>query len=192
MLSDKSAVISEAGNAWFMGQKLKLPEGCRFESQMLYASIGWSVGAVMGTCLAYSRGSEKRRVIGLIGDGSFQMSAQEVSTMIRNKLDPIIFVLNNRGYGIEVKLHDGPYNDIQNWDYKELVDSFANGDPDVYTARVQNLDELDAAVQKSLAHPGLCFIECLMTRGECLEELPEWGTRFGANTGRPAAFESIL
>jgi len=57
------------------------------------------------------------RVIAAIGDGSFQLSAQEVSTMIRYELRPIIFLINNRGYTIEVEIHDGPYNNIKNWDY---------------------------------------------------------------------------
>jgi len=49
----------------------------------------------------------------MIGDGSFQMTAQEISTMIRYGVNPIIFLLNNRGYTIEVQIHDGPYNNIK-------------------------------------------------------------------------------
>ena len=96
---------------------LELPEGARFEIQMQYGSIGWSVGAVLGYCLA----RPQSRVIALIGDGSFQMSAQEVSTMIRYGVKPLIFLINNGGYTIEVEIHDGPYNTIKNWDYAALM-----------------------------------------------------------------------
>ena len=82
---------------------------------MQYGSIGWSVGATLGYALGGAR-----RVITLIGDGSFQMTAQEVSTMIRYGLNPIIFLINNGGYTIEVEIHDGPYNPIKNWDYAGL------------------------------------------------------------------------
>ena len=72
---------------------------------MQYGSIGWSVGAVLGMAAALNE--EKRRVLALIGDGSFQMTAQEVSTAIRNGLNPIIVLVNNYGYTIEVEIHDG-------------------------------------------------------------------------------------
>ena len=49
----------------------------------------------------------------LIGDGSFQLTAQEVAQMIRRKLPVIIFLINNHGYTIEVEIHDGPYNNIK-------------------------------------------------------------------------------
>jgi hypothetical protein len=60
----------------------------------------------------------------LIGDGSFQLTAQEVAQMIRRKLPVIIFLINNHGYTIEVEIHDGPYNNIKNWDYAGLIQAF--------------------------------------------------------------------
>lgn len=39
------------------------------------------------------------------------------STMMRFGAAPVIFLVNNRGYAIEILIHDGPYNQIQNWDY---------------------------------------------------------------------------
>jgi len=94
-------------DSWFQGQTMKLPRGCGYEFQMQYGSIGWSVGAVLGYSLAAQ--PEGRRVVALIGDGSFQMTAQEVSTMIRYGADPIIVLINNGGYTIEVEIHDGMY-----------------------------------------------------------------------------------
>ena len=37
-----------------------------------------------------------RRVISIIGDGSFQLTAQEVATMIRQRVKVLIFLMNNR------------------------------------------------------------------------------------------------
>ena len=37
--------------------------------------------------------------------------------MIRYGVRPIIVLLNNRGYTIEAEIHDGPYNQIKNWDF---------------------------------------------------------------------------
>ncbi|MGV2388460.1 MAG UNVERIFIED_CONTAM: thiamine pyrophosphate-dependent enzyme [Microcystis novacekii LVE1205-3] len=60
----------------------------------------------------------------MIGDGSFQLTAQEVAQMIRQKLPIIIFLVNNHGYTIEVEIHDGRYNNIKNWDYAGLIKVF--------------------------------------------------------------------
>ena len=62
-------------------------------------------------------GHKPTRVIAMVGDGSFQLTAQEVSTMVRYRTRPIIMLVNNRGYTIEAEIHDGPYNRIKNWDY---------------------------------------------------------------------------
>jgi len=58
--------------------------------------------------------ARNRRIVAMIGDGSFQLTAQEVAGMIRRKLPVIIFLMNNHGYTIEVEIHDGPYNNIKN------------------------------------------------------------------------------
>ena len=70
---------------------------------MQWGSIGWAVPATFG----YAVGASSRRTIALIGDGSFQLTAQEVAQKIRRKLPVIIFLINNHGYTIEVEIHDG-------------------------------------------------------------------------------------
>jgi pyruvate decarboxylase len=61
-------------------------------SQVLWGSIGYSVGATLGAALAARElpdGAE-RRVILFVGEGSLQLTAQEISTMIRRNLKPIM------------------------------------------------------------------------------------------------------
>jgi pyruvate decarboxylase len=185
ILNQNSAVLVETGDSWFNGQKLKLPHGVPYEFQMQYGSIGWSVGAVLGQALAY-RGV--RRVVAMIGDGSFQMTAQEVATMIRYQTNPIIFLLNNRGYTIEVEIHDGPYNNIKNWDYKLLIDAFAARESDKVKSLLCNTyGELQEAVKFAAEHPEhLIFLECTLDRDDCSKELLEWGTRVASANGRAA------
>ena len=51
---------------------MRAPKGVAFLSQILWGSIGYSVGAALGASLA---GKDKnRRVFVLVGDGSFQVS----------------------------------------------------------------------------------------------------------------------
>lgn len=66
--------VRAPGDSWFQGQTMKLPKGAGYEFQMQYGSIGWSVGAVLGYAVAAK--PKGRRVVAMIGDGSFQMTAQ--------------------------------------------------------------------------------------------------------------------
>jgi len=180
LLDSTTTVIAETGDSWFNGARLSLPEGGRFEIQMQYGSIGWSVGATLGYCM----GAPDRRVIACIGDGSFQLTAQEISTMIRYGAKPIVFLINNGGYTIEVEIHDGPYNAIKNWNYAGLVDVFNAGDAGGLGLRATTEGELDAAIQKALAHDGLALIEVKIDRDDCSKNLLEWGRHVAANNGR--------
>jgi pyruvate decarboxylase len=183
LLTEQTALLVETGDSWFNGQKMKLPGGCGYEFQMQYGSIGWSVGAVLGYALALQK--KKKRVIAMIGDGSFQLTAQEVSTMIRYGLDPIIFLINNRGYTIEVEIHDGIYNNIKNWDYAGLMDVFNAGEGNGWGRRVGTEEELVDAISFARDHRGVALIECVIDRDDCSKELLEWGSRVAAANGRP-------
>ncbi|KAL0307955.1 UNVERIFIED_CONTAM: Pyruvate decarboxylase 2 [Sesamum angustifolium] len=182
MLSSDTAVIAETGDSWFNCQKLKLPEGCGYEFQMQYGSIGWSVGATLG----YAQSVPKKRVIACIGDGSFQVT-HNVSTMIRCGQHTIIFLINNGGYTIEVEIHDGPYNVIKNWNYTGLVDAIHNGEGKCWTAKVNCEEELIAAIETATGEKQdcLCFIELIVHKDDTSRELLEWGSRVCSANSRP-------
>ncbi|GMJ00777.1 hypothetical protein like AT5G01320 [Hibiscus trionum] len=183
MLSSKTAVIAETGDSWFNCQKLRLPEGCGYEFQMQYGSIGWSVGATLG----YAQSVPDKRVIACIGDGSFQVTAQDISTMMRCEQKSIIFLINNGGYTIEVEIHDGPYNVIKNWNYTGLVDAIHNGEGKCWTKKVKCVEELLEAIQIATGDKKdcLCFIEVLVHKDDTSKELLEWGSRVCAANSRP-------
>ncbi|CAK8541982.1 unnamed protein product [Lathyrus sativus] len=183
MLSGETAVIAETGDSWFNCQKLKLPEGCGYEFQMQYGSIGWSVGATLG----YAQAVPEKRVIACIGDGSFQVTAQDVSTMLRCGQKTIIFLINNGGYTIEVEIHDGPYNVIKNWNYTGLVDAIHNGEGKCWTTKVFCEEELVEAIATATGpkKDSLCFIEVIVHKDDTSKELLEWGSRVSAANSRP-------
>ncbi|XP_042419012.1 pyruvate decarboxylase 1 [Zingiber officinale] len=182
MLSADTAVIAETGDSWFNCQKLRLPEGCGYEFQMQYGSIGWSVGATLG----YAQAATDKRVIACIGDGSFQVTAQDVSTMLRCEQNCIIFLINNGGYTIEVEIHDGPYNVIKNWNYTALIDAIHNGEGKCWTAKVTCEEELKKAIETSMGPKKdcLCFIEIVVHKDDTSKELLEWGSRVCAANSR--------
>ena len=63
----------------------------------------------------------------LVGDGAFQMTCLELSTAVRHGFNPIVMVLNNKGYTTERFLQEGPFNDILNWNYHRLPDLLGGG-----------------------------------------------------------------
>ena len=182
LLSDQTTVIVETGDAWFNATELTLPDGCGYEIQMRYGSIGWSVGATLGYSLATQN---KRRVIALIGDGSFQMSAQEISTMIRYNLNPIIILVNNGVYVIEAAIHDGPYNTIQNWHYSKFIDVVNAHNGNGLGLRVTTETELKAALAKAVQHTGVSLIEVIIDKNDCNKNLLKWGSRVSAFNNKP-------
>jgi len=89
-LKENDIVITETGTANFGIWETKFPKGVTALSQVLWGSIGYSVGACQGAALASRDAGVERRTILFVGDGSFQLTAQEVSTMIRLGLKPIM------------------------------------------------------------------------------------------------------
>jgi pyruvate decarboxylase len=182
LVTADTTVIAETGDSWFNGMMLKLPGGARFEIEMQWGHIGWSVPAAFG----YAVAAPERRIIALIGDGSFQLTAQEVAQMIRLKLPVMIILMNNHGYTIEVELHDGPYNNVKNWDYAGLISAFNAEDGKGRGLRVTNGGELGEAIEVALANrEGPTLIECLIDRDDCTPDLISWGRLVATANARP-------
>jgi indolepyruvate decarboxylase len=166
-LSRDSVVIAESGVALFSAAETCMPEGTTFLGQMFYQSIGYTVGATVGACLA----APDRRVVLFVGDGAFQVTCQELSTIIRIGLKPIIFLLNNGGYTIERVICDRPYNDIQPWKYHRLVDVFGTG----MAFDVRTEGELEEALARAAAADSVVFIEVHTDRLDSSESLKRAG-----------------
>ncbi|KAK4698838.1 hypothetical protein P7C70_g7434, partial [Phenoliferia sp. Uapishka_3] len=126
---ENDIILAETGTSAFGMIDVPLPKGATFISQTLYGSIGYAAGSLLGALKAAEEANVKRRTILFIGDGSLQLTVQEISTMIKFGLKPIIVILNNDGYVIERLIHgmNTVYNDISRWKWQELL-SFFNAD----------------------------------------------------------------
>jgi pyruvate decarboxylase len=182
MLDADTTLFVETGDSWFNGIQMKLPKGADFEIEMQWGHIGWSIPASFG----YALSKPERKVITMVGDGSFQVTAQEVSQMVRWKLPIIIFLINNKGYTIEVEIHDGLYNRIKNWDYAALVQAFNSTDGNAASCRVETGGELATAIEMAKSHKdGPTLIECVIHQDDCSRELITWGHYVAAANARP-------
>ncbi|GAM87849.1 hypothetical protein ANO11243_058770 [Dothideomycetidae sp. 11243] len=175
-LREKDIVITETGTSNFGIWGTRFPKDVQAISQVLWGSIGYATGACAGVALAAKEMQHAGRTILFTGDGSFQLTAQEVSTMIRRELKPIIFVIVNDGFEIERQIHDDPnqdYNDIQPWKYAQLVDTFGAKPGSYSTFQVKTKKELEDlfANEKFSSAPHLQFVELFMPRGDAPEAL---------------------
>jgi indolepyruvate decarboxylase len=136
---------------------LKLPPDCTFIGSINWGSIGYSVGALLGALTA----APNRRHLLLVGDGSFQVTAQELSTILRHDHKPVIFLINNGGYTIERGYlgKTEPYNDVATWAYADLPKAF-RPDTSARSFVVKTIRELQQAL--SAPNDTMIFVESIM------------------------------
>ncbi|KAJ9656999.1 hypothetical protein H2198_004599 [Neophaeococcomyces mojaviensis] len=113
------------------GRDFILPDtSCRVIASGMWFSIGHMLPAALGAALAQQRSPDTLpdhgRAVLFDGDGSFQVTAQELSTIIHQRLNVTIFIINNDGYAYERLIHglNESYNDIASWDYLSLPAAF--------------------------------------------------------------------
>jgi indolepyruvate decarboxylase len=172
-INGSSVVIGESGDSIFNVVNVSLPKGASCIGQAFYLSIGYATPATLGAGLA----APDSRVITFVGDGAFQMTAQEVSTIIREKLNPVIFVMNNDGYTVERVMVDGAFNDVQRWKYSELPAVFRGG----WGSVVKTEADLEAALLKAEQRKTeLALIDVRLDRMDCSDAARMYGAQYKA------------
>lgn len=154
-LEDNTVVVCDVGEALFGAADLYIHRGTEFLGPAYYASMGFAVPAGIGVQMA----NPQARPLVLVGDGAFQMTGMEISTALRYGLNPIVIVLNNRGYGTERPMQDGPYNDVQPWQYHRLPEVLGGGRGFLVRTEKELNDALDAAAKHT---ESFCLLEVLL------------------------------
>ncbi|MCX7417508.1 MAG: thiamine pyrophosphate-binding protein [Planctomycetia bacterium] len=142
-LDDRTIVIADVGDALFASSELVVRGQTEFIAPAYYTSMGFAVPAALGAQTA----RPNLKVVALVGDGAFQMTGMELSTIVRRKLPVTVIVLDNKGYGTERVILDGSFNDINPWEYQLLPQVLGGGTG--YEVRTEG--EFDQALEKSLA-----------------------------------------
>ena len=140
-LDDDSIVVADVGDSLFGASDLFIHRRTEFLATAYYASMGFAVPAAIGTQLANPR----LRPLVLVGDGAFQMTGMELAAAARYKLNPIVLVLNNIGYGTERHIHDGPYNDVAVWKFHRVPEVLGAG----VGVRVETEEQFDLALEEA-------------------------------------------
>ncbi|WP_370546176.1 thiamine pyrophosphate-binding protein [Edwardsiella tarda] len=158
MLRPNDILVAETGTVSMGLSFALLPRGASFHNQTLWGAIGWATPAALGTAIA----APTQRTILISGEGSHQLTVQEISQFARHGLKPLIFILNNDGYLIERLLcQDGEasYNDLAQWQYAQLPPAL--GCQGWFCARVSTCEALDEAIRHAEHCDSAAYIEVI-------------------------------
>ncbi len=144
MLDERTVVVADVGDSLFAASDLTIYRHTEFISPAYYTSMGFSIPAAVGIQVA----NPDLRPLVFVGDGAFQMTCLELSTAARHGFNPIVMVLNNKGYTTERFLQDGPFNDIPNWHYHRLPDLLGRG----WGFEVRTEGDLEKALSAAFAN----------------------------------------
>jgi TPP-dependent 2-oxoacid decarboxylase len=168
--------VADVGDSWFISLELRTDV---FLAAGYYASMGFAVPAALGLGIA----EPTRRPLVIVGDGAFQMTGTELSTLVDQGLRPIVLLLNNGGYGM-LEAIDGPrpYYVRRNWDYPAFARALG-----AEAERVTTAAELGEALQRAEAAVGAYLIEALTARDDLSPVMARIRNHLNSAGSTPAA-----
>ncbi len=144
VLDEAVVVVADTGDSLFAAADLTISRHTEFLSTAYYTSMGFAIPAAVGVQVA----NRSLRPLVLVGDGAFQMTCMELSTAVRHGFNPIVIVLNNKGYSTERFIQEGPFNDIHNWNYHRMPELLGAG----WGFEVHTEDDLEKAMKAAFAN----------------------------------------
>jgi indolepyruvate decarboxylase len=162
-LDERCCVIADIGDAIFGAVSIRSARQAQFIAPAYYMSMGFAVPASIGVATA----AKKLRPYVLVGDGAFQMTGVEISTIVRLGLNPIIIVLNNDGYGTMRKIREGCFNVITQWDYSKICELVRGGKSIIASTK----GEFDAALSRAQKSDRVHVIELKIPRSDVSDQL---------------------
>ncbi len=175
-LTPNTTVICDIGDSLFGAADLTIHRRTEFLSPAYYTSMGYAIPAALGA----EMNKRNRRPVVFVGDGAFQMTGMELSTIARNDLNPIVFVLNNKGYSTERFINDGPYNDVLNWEFHRIPELLNAG----WGCEVRTEGDLEVALDYVTKHTkGFSIINVHLDPLDASEAMARLGKRLGKRVG---------
>lgn len=164
-LESGNIVAADQGTSYFGMAAHRFPASSTFIGQPMWGSIGYTLPAILGAGLA----DRERRPVLLIGDGSAQLTIQEMGVIIREQLPAVVVLVNNDGYTVERAIHgpDQSYNDIPRWRWELVPQLFGAAEGTYRYHRVTTEAELLEACRDTMAHRDqLVLIEAITARDD--------------------------
>lgn len=163
-LDETDRVICGNGSACVITfQAAKIKQGQRMFTNSGCAAMGYGFPAALGVAVS----DNSKRTICIDGDGSIMMNIQELATVVNNKLNLKIFILNNNGYlsirQTQRNLFKPPFIGIDKEtgvgfpDFKKLADAFG-----LKYIKLDNENTADTILNEVLNFEGPCICEAVV------------------------------
>lgn len=144
--------------------------GCRYakfnktRSNVTSGGLG-TMGFALPAAMGAKYGAKDREVVAIIGDGGFQMTLQELGTIMQSNIDVKIIILNNRFLGMvrqwQELFNERRYSfvDMQSPDFVKLAGAYG-----IAGQSVNDRQNLKGALQEMLSHKGAYLLEVMVTK----------------------------
>jgi acetolactate synthase-1/2/3 large subunit len=127
-------------------------------------TMGFGFPAALGAQLAFP----DRQVIAFVGDGGFQMTAQELATAVQYKTDIKIIIMNNNYLGMvrqwQEIFYDRTYSAVNmEWlpDFVKLAEAYG-----AVGLKATRPEDLPTVLQRGLHTPGVVVMDILVAEEE--------------------------
>ena len=139
----------------WIGMYTPLPEGAEIQYSYQFGAVGQGIGVAIGT----GAGNPGRQHVAVEGDGSLMFNLQELDTIVRHKMQMVLVVWNDSGYGAEVhKLVAKGFDEkLAQWespDFVALAKAFG-GDG----VKLEKAADIGDAIAEGLRKGGLYLID---------------------------------
>ncbi len=169
-MPEGSTIICDVGESLFGAIGLRTTKRHRFFADAYYLSMGFAMPAAIGALARHDE--ELGRTFVIIGDGAFQMTGTEFSTAVKYGMNPIVIVMNNDGYGTQRHIIDGPFNNLQRWQYHKMTDMVGGG----MGLKAETPQQMLNALQQAIANKDQAtLIEAMIPRDDCSTTLRRLG-----------------
>ncbi|KAG8630449.1 hypothetical protein KVT40_002068 [Elsinoe batatas] len=183
-LQPHDSILADTGTSLFGLHDATFPSPVLYNTQTYYGSIGWATPAAFGAemarqelaALPESHPARRKaqcvpsRTVLVTGDGSIQLTVQEVGSMIHYHAPVVIVIINNDGYTVERAIHGAKqgYNDIVPYRWSKALEFFGmeKGEAERSYVRVETRGEWDEVLKREdLRRPdGVKIVEVMMDK----------------------------
>lgn len=146
--------VTLSNSTW--GNRSLRISGPRDGVHALGGGIGQGVQMAVGAALA----AGDRKTICLVGDGGLQVNIGELATLVQERANCVVLLMNDRGYGVIRNIQDAHYGgrryfvDLNTPDFAKLAQSIG-----LAHRRVQDVAELGGTLRDALAERGPVLVE---------------------------------
>lgn len=160
VLDDDAIVVGDPGTPCpYLSAYYELrTEGRHLFSNRAHGALGYAMSAAIGAAV----GAPDRKVVSLMGDGSFGFTCGELETVVRKQLPVTFIVFSNAVYGWikagqKTKFDERYYSvDFNRTDHAAVASAFG-----VTSWRVEDPDALEQVLKKAIDHPGPTLVDVI-------------------------------